>query len=272
MEECFDAPANIIENLDQGQHESLRLAEQDAVEMLKTELSKHLALTMKAFNLIGMAVDSLPEGPVLDVSQSRNTATTLLIRLSNDLRSAVLLAVRGYTLQASTLVASMYETAYTIAAIGPDDSFGDKWINHIDPTKAFGNVLELTRQGLTKLHHPDVEAQAKIEYRIYRQLCLAKHVNPLLQKQQGYRLEGTNIVAGNGPDLSEEAVRIGWFALEHAAGLSFVALLSFISNHSPDEKKADLLRQAEVIGADRKVLEGLAISRWGTDDPFPGKW
>jgi hypothetical protein len=76
----------------------------------------------------------------------------------------------------------------------------------------------------------------------------------------------------NGPDFSEPAVRVAWFALEHAAGLAFIALASFISNHIPREKMADLMKETEAVGAGRKALEASAKARWGTEDPFPGKW
>lgn len=268
----FDVPTDVAGYLDQGKGESLEAAERQAMSILVTELNGHLALTEKAFNLIGVAVSSLPEVAIRDVSQSRKVATALLVRLSNDLRSTALLAPRGYTLQAATLVASIYETAYTIAAIGLDDCLADEWINHDDPTQPFRKVLDLTRAGLAKLGVPNVAAQATTEYRVYRQLCLAKHVNPLLQTQHGYRFEGKNVAAMNGPDLSEPAVRTAWFALEHAAGFTFIALASFISNQIPPEKKPALMKGAEAIGAGRKALEASAKARWGTEDPFAGKW
>lgn len=180
MNERFGVPADVAECLDRGKGELLEAAERQAVSALAGELAGHLALTEKAFNLIGVAVSSLPEVVVRDLSQSRKVVTALLVRLSNDLRSAVLLAVRGYALQAATLVASMYETAYTIAAVGSNDNLADDWINHDDPTKPFRQVQDLTSAGLVKLGVPNADAQAKIEYRTYRQLCLAKHVNPLL--------------------------------------------------------------------------------------------
>ena len=257
---------------DQGRGESLGTAERHALGTLGAELSGHLSLTEKVFNLMGTTISSLPELPIQDMSQSLKVATVLLIRLSNDLRSAALVAVRGYGLQALTLVGSIYEAAYTIAAIGSDDVLADGWINHDDPKLTYGRVRDLTRDGLAKLGATDVDTQTSIEYRVYRQLCLAKHSNPLLQMQHGNRIEGKNIVAVNGPDLSEPAIRATWFALEHAAGLAFIALSSFISNHVPDEKRAHLMKENYAVGTSRKELEALAKARWGTDDPFVGKW
>jgi hypothetical protein len=256
----------------QGRSESLETAERHALSMLGAELSEHLSLTENAFNLIGAAISSLPELPIRDMPESLKVATTLLIRLSNDLRSASLLAIRGYCLQALTLVGSMYEAAYTIAAIGSDDVLADEWISHDDPKRTYGQVQNLTREGLAKLGAPDVDTQTAIEYRVYRQLCLAKHSNPLLQTKHGNQIEGKSVVAVNGPDLSESAVRAAWFALEHAAGLAFIALASFISNHVSDEKRADLMKEAYAVGVGRKALETSAKARWGTENPFVGKW
>jgi hypothetical protein len=217
----------------------LRTAEQQAVTTLGAELSGHLSLTERAFNLIGAVVSSLPEIQIRDISQSRKVATVLLVRLSNDLRSAALIAVRGYALQALTLVGSMYEAAYTIAAIGSDDVLANEWINHDNPKRTYRQVRELTREGLIKLNAPNADVQTGIEYRIYRQLCLAKHLNPLLQTEHGFQLEGQNVVAVNGPNLSEPAVRASWFALEHAARLATMALVSFISDHTLHSRHHD---------------------------------
>jgi hypothetical protein len=166
----------------------------------------------------------------------------------------------------------MYEAAYTIAAVGSDENLANEWIDHDDPTRAFRNVRDLTRGGLSKLGVPNVDVQTTTEYKVYSQLCLAKHGNPLLQKQQGFRIEAGNVATMNGPDLSEPAVRAAWFALEHAAGLAFIALSSFVSNHISRENQADLMNVIQAIGAGRKVLEDLGKTRWGTEDPFPGRW
>jgi hypothetical protein len=174
----LEVPTDVAGYLNQGKGELLEAAERQAVSKLAAELAGHLALTERAFNLIGVAVSTPPEVAVRDVSQSRKVVTALLVRLSNDLRSAVLLAVRGDALQAATLVASMYETGYTIAAIGSDDNIADERINDNDSTKTFRKVLDLTRAGLAKLGIPNVDAQAAIEHRAYRQLCFGETCKP----------------------------------------------------------------------------------------------
>ena len=75
--------------------ESLGEAERQALSLLRDELGEHLELTENAFNLVGRAVGALREVRIQDVSRARNVATILAIRLSNDLRSAALVAGRG---------------------------------------------------------------------------------------------------------------------------------------------------------------------------------
>jgi hypothetical protein len=125
---------------------------------------------------------------------------------------------------------------------------------------------------LAKLGIPNVERQANAEYKVYRQLCWAKHSNPVLQKLHGYHTQPQKVTAQNGPDLSENAIRESWFALEHGAALAFIALCSFARNHVEPEPRASLLQEIQKIGERRKALEAKAKARWGTNDPFPGRW
>ena len=255
-----------------GRGESLGDAERRALEALEPELNRHGTLTVFAFNVIGTVLSRVPVLAVREVPLSTRVAVNLLIRLSNDLRCAAVLALRGYAVQAASLVASMYEEAYTITLIGSDEELARKWVKHDDPTSSFRKLRTLMRDALAKLRHPNPEAQTRVEYRVYQQLCMPKHANPLFQMQHGIRLQEGSVVAMNGPDTSESAIRAAWFALEHAAGLAFLALASFVTNHVPPGARGDLMRQVEAIGVVRKELEAAGIERWGSKDPFPGRW
>jgi len=72
--------------------------------------------------------------------------------------------------------------------VGADDALAQKWIDHQDPTRMpFGDVNSITRKGLETIKTPDVQEQTKKEYINYRQLCWAKHANPILQKWHGLK-------------------------------------------------------------------------------------
>lgn len=252
--------------------QSLEEAEREAQQQLNLELNHHLELTGNAFNLISEAVSKIPEQPISNMPQSLKVSVALINKLSNDLRTASLLSLLGYPTQATGIVASLYESAFTIAYIGTDERLAQEWIDHDDPTRPFANVRKITRLGLAKLRVPNLEQQTSTEYRVYRQLCMAKHANPLYQMQHGYQLVGGNVTGFNGPDTSGSAIRAAWFALEHAAGLAFIALASFISDHVPHERRPELTEKLKEIGRARKTLEERAKARWGTEDPFPEKW
>ena len=252
--------------------ESLGDAEREAVSRLNVELDEHLKLTEAAFNLASEAMESLGERPLSGVPQSLKVAVALLNKVSNDLRTATLLALYGYATQAAALVASLYESAFTVAFAGSDDNLAQRWIDHDDPTRTFENVHEMTRSALEKLGVPDAEQQASVEYQVYRQLCMAKHGNPLYVMQHAFRRVGNDIASHNAPDTSDSAIRAAWFALEHGAALAFIALASFIGNHAPQTARASLVAKLHEIGLARKALEAKAKARWSTEDPFPGKW
>lgn len=252
--------------------ESLGQAELPAMETLDLQLRDHASLTEQAFNLTGEIIGRIPEMPLREVSQSRKVLTALLVRLSNDLRSAALLALRGYPIQAAALVGSMYEVAYTIAYIGSDDTLAQEWIDHDDPAKLFRQVKHLTEKVLMKLGVADVTKETGMQYRIYRQLCLAKHANPLFQTQHAYQSRDGNIIAINGPDVSESAIRTAWFALEHAARLSFLATAAYVESQLPADQRRSLRGKIETIEAGSQELAKKAAQRFGTEDPLSGKW
>jgi len=251
---------------------SIGKAEKEAAQFLNRELDEHLLLTESAYNLIGMTISSIPEQAVENLTSSLKVAIALIIRLSNDLRGVTLLSMMGYPTQATSLVASMYEAAYTVAYIAENDELADKWIAHDDPTRFFENIRTITIKGLTNLNADNPDKQAKNEYKVYRQLCMAKHVNPLYQMQHGLQIVDRDIVGINGPDTSEPAVRTAWFSLQHAVGLVFVAIHSFILNHVPSESRTILVEELNKIIKDHNRLDDAAKKRWGTEDPFLGLW
>jgi len=79
-----------------GRGEALGDAGLRAMHTLERELASYLQVTELALNTIGLAMSRMPERPVREVTQSCKVVTGLLMRLSNDFRSTVLLACRGY--------------------------------------------------------------------------------------------------------------------------------------------------------------------------------
>ncbi|MFH1702125.1 MAG: hypothetical protein ABIB41_01670 [Nitrospirota bacterium] len=80
--------------------ESLENAEREALRILDSELSRHGKLNMQAFNLVGITLCCLPEQNIQNIPLSQRIATSLLVHISNDLRTSSLLALGGYAVQA----------------------------------------------------------------------------------------------------------------------------------------------------------------------------
>lgn len=255
---------------------SIHKAEHEALEALKDEMKDHDQLASEMYDLIGWTVALVPERPIAQVPLAERVCLTLMSRISDDLRCASNLARVGYSLQALTMASSIYEGAFTIAYVGNSEEIASAWRDHEDPIQPFRSVRDLTMGGLRTLglESPELEAQVEIEYRVYRQLCWAKHLNPVLQSRFGHHLdeEMSSVIFTNGPDLSDEGVRACWFALQHSVASVGRALISLTVLHIPGERQESVISLAGDLGHRSKELEHRAKERWGTEDPFPGKW
>jgi hypothetical protein len=257
--------------------EHVQTAEAQAIVELAPKLQAHLALTADAFTLIAELVAAVPEAPMKDLPPPLHVATKLLLRLSNDLRGIDLLAMHGYPLQACALGASAYEVAFTIGYIGGDHGRAQVWLNHNDPTGIPWDVQTMTRDTFATLGVPDPQTQTAAAYRVYRQCCMAKHGNPFLEGRFGLQVGDGRVVMSNGPDVSEQAVRVARFALELAAGAAAVtAMMSFLrhylSRYVPPAAFSRFVDRVNALRVRLEELDDAAIAQYGNDDPFPGRW
>lgn len=255
---------------------SLEVIEKDTRRVMQDQLAQHLNLNTLTVNTMSFVIASAPPAPFPQLRQSFKVAILLLNRMSNDIRTAGLLSWHGYTLQSAALIADCHESAFSVLYISSDDNEAQKWIDHNDPTRMpFGDVKTLTRKGLATLRVREVEGQTEKEYVTYRQLCWAKHGNPILQKWHGLRSEGNEIGVFNGPDTSEQSVKVASYALEHATHLAYLALTSFTDNHLAQisiERRNEVIQRIEMLGAKKSEVSVASSRRWGDTDPFPGKW
>jgi len=101
---------------------------------------------------------------------------------------------------------------------------------------------------------------------------MAKHGNPLLQSQHGFRVSEETIIPRNGPDTSEQSIRVCWFSLEISSRAALVAAQSLIFNQVPSEKRASLQEKHNQAGTVYQEIRARGSRRWGHEDPAPGKW
>jgi len=255
---------------------SLEGREKIARREMGAKIKEHLELNTLAINTISFVLQSPSPISFHQLKQSSKVVFMLLNRMSNDIRTADLLSWHGYTLQAGAVIADCHESAFSILYVGADDALAQKWIDHQDPTRMpFGDVNSITRKGLETIKTPDVQEQTKKEYINYRQLCWAKHANPILQKWHGLKVDGNQIGVFNGPDTSDEAIKLASWVLEHAAHLAYLALAGFMENHRkyiPSEMIVEAKQRIKTLGAKKSAISVTPRQRWGDSDPFPDQW
>jgi hypothetical protein len=236
---------------------------------LGPELKSHLLVNSDVYNFIGSVLEAVPRTKLRDVTQARKVATCLLIRVLNDLRCIGLVSVRGYPEQACALATSVYEASFTALAIGDDEAMAQEWIDHSNPNQPFKPIYDLTLMGMKRSGIAKPENQARRWYISYSQLCMAKHLNPLLQGSRGFQVSKDQVAAVTGPDASQASVRLAWFALEKSAGFALTAGGLFGQMYV--SKKDLAARSGELHNALDKLVAA-AVARGWDKNPYPKHW
>lgn len=161
-------------------------AEQGVQEKLSTDLAAHLALATEYESLAFDLLQSIEQlGVSADVYRAQ---ATLLARVLQDLRCITSIAPLGYTMQAWTIASSAFEASYALGFIGSNQDRARRWLEHKDmknlpwPTyDAVSNSLRYLDIGEDASSQHDL---AQNEYKLYTYLCMAKHVNPLPERNR----------------------------------------------------------------------------------------
>jgi len=161
--------------------------EEQATQVLAGELSQPLQIVDRVLNLISR-VSALDTSGTL--AKGRIVRLLLLQRLQNDLRCCSLLAPRGYSLQAASQAATVFEGWVTIAAI-VDEPTALLWLRHDKETASFGSIKSLNENAFETIIGN--REKAKLLYSQYHHLCMPKHLNPMVERLRGFRIEGNEI-------------------------------------------------------------------------------
>ena len=159
---------------------SVEEVESAATAVARRELAGPIRAAEKVLNL----VSEIHANDVAErISKVKAIRLLLLQRIQNDLRCCFILSERGYGLQAASLAAGIYEGWVTLANIRTADD-ARKWADHESENKGFGPIYDLTKSALEGVSDPEKFA-GKI-YGQYQQLCMAKHLNPIIERGRGY--------------------------------------------------------------------------------------
>jgi hypothetical protein len=80
------------------------------------------------------------------------------------------------------------------------------------------------------------------------------------------------LIATNGPHTGEAAIRAARFALEHATRLVLLAVHNFANDQLGSTDVGPVQSRITDLEAAVHRLAQDAISQYGADDPFPGRW
>ncbi|WP_342436695.1 DUF5677 domain-containing protein [Paenibacillus sp. FSL L8-0436] len=203
-----------------------------AEKELEEEIGPYFIGINKTINAISNAVGLIPEMALKDVSISLKVVNSLLMKSINDLRTMLILAKKGYSVQCATVASSLYESTFMLAYIGNNDELAHKWNTHANPKNSpFGSIKTVTTEALRKQFPIDFKAIADKEYEKYTHLCMAKHGNPLNQKSHVYKYENHTIVADSGPETSEHSKRLTCYAISMSIGFAGYAIVSYVNEH-----------------------------------------
>lgn len=248
---------------------SLDAYEDETVAVLVPELRQH-------FEAIRLASVVLTETLRLatrarELPLAMRVAMSLLVRVINDLRCVALLAARGYPLQAGAIAASLFEEALTISYIGDSQARAEGWVDHEFPLDSYRSANELMREAVQHVPTEDAATSLEVLKKIYAQLCMTKHANPLLQKAHGVKETEDGFSLGVGPDRSATSVKAAWFVMEQAAKWAGFAANRFTQSHLPNVAHM-LIGAHEDLVQRLGELHRIAVDRGWSEDPFPEGW
>ena len=239
-------------------YSSINQAEEQVLKVYRAQLQAQTQIVDAGYDLLrGIAELRARQGTTAD------PADILLTSVANSLRATGQLCVHGYPEQAANLGGSLYEAAYTIAALGDDQGARNSWLAHRDPKKAFYGAREATDRGLKNLGSPTRVADE--HYKVYRQLCWFKHVNSVSFTEMG-------AAVWVGPRDSAEGIRVSKFVLQAAVQCCLVAMEAFARFHLDPERADELGQHLSRLDGELRSLWEKFAAEYKTSDPFPGQW
>ncbi len=205
--------------------------EREVGTRMAPSIGEYSAISARVHNLFVRCANGLA-GKELSASASVMLLATA--RVLGDLRVCQWAAAHGYALQAAAVAATVHELAYSAAYIGDSDERAEAWLTHENEKKQYPesghlSVLQavMPRLGVTQAH-------AQQEYKIYRELCLAKHGNPVVQRMHGMSEEGGASLIEQLPYFDDNTVALARFGLFHAARAVSALLTTLFATHLQD--------------------------------------
>ncbi len=180
-----------------------------------------------------------------EVSQVR---VALLSQLAVTCRTVLLLAQRGYPLQAMVLLSSVYELATSLAYAGRDGARASQWLSHDLDRESFPSTKHrkaaikelLLAGGFAELTVAAAVSTWESRYTAY---CMAKHGNPKVLRHYGIRRDSRSFFVAVGPLSGGPYTRLAKLVLLRASQLLVMATLVH-GKRETEEEGAELSSNA----------------------------
>lgn len=172
--------------------------------------------------------------PLTKISPSDIATRFLFMRIFTDCFAISTLAFRGYSLQAATLAASSFESAFTIMYIGANDEKATQWLKHPEPFKNPVSVYDRV-QGVWQndgYTGDDLVNITKMWYGIYDTLCSVKHITATIQTNFNFMISDNDLGFYYGADPSPRSLWLSGYALTHFFRLFLFSIKTIALCHS----------------------------------------
>lgn len=225
------------------------------------KLQPQLDLNKKAVTIIRELLDSFSTTSGSDMRASHLAALHLMIKLYNDISTVYILTYGGFTIQAMTIASSAFEAAYTIGFIGEDNDKANKWLAHSKEYHCPWKISHIIEEISKELSDGNIDIYP-IQKRLYAQLCMAKHANPLLLVNHGYKVVSDRKVFKIGPDNNDASCCAGWMALQGSVVSAFLASMYYICHHVVEDKRDEYTLMANELIKEHIELVEKAYELW----------
>lgn len=224
----------------------------------RAQLQDVSRLVDAALTLTGRAVEAAARQPYPGQSLALRVGALLIVRIMNDLRAALHDARIGYPVQSVALVTGLYEMAATVAFIGSDETRAQSWLAYSDYTRTPWPVRQMAESMAARSGR-----DGNWLYGRYRLLCMVKHGNPRFERERITIVEPGRMQFRHGPDLSDDAQALAWFALLDGVRWVLLAQRAFVTDHvSPGPQQEELLLQSTQRCVEWERQRIYAASRW----------
>jgi hypothetical protein len=248
---------------------AIKRSEADIGDELRRECARWFELSDRVVDVAGTLLGAIEDER--GDARAIHVGAFMLARVVTDLRAVGHLVRCGYPMQALAQVGTALEVTHALAYVGANETRAQEWLSHDDLTRAYPPIgVKATIQAVASAIGvtPDM---ADREYQvIYRDVCMAKHANPISFGTVGFvAADDVNYVTV-GPYLSDGVRRTAHVALQHATRYGILACIIFARDHIPVARSGAAFEALTALSGERKELMEAVAKIFPPEQRLPG--